>query len=155
MARGRHDRLLVVIGTILVVAYVVQASLHLEWPWLVNLQTHDSYKLATGILLAIYLGVQWRGVRRTDRERSVFRHRLGGAIAPLVLYIHSSRFAYGYLILLCAMYLGTAIAGLLHEPVLLLRTRWLYTLWFVVHVALATALLVLAAYHVVVALQYE
>jgi hypothetical protein len=33
--------------------------------------------------------------------------------------------------------------------------RWVYTLWFVVHLAAATALVVLAAYHAWIALRYE
>ena len=59
----------IVLGTVLLVAYVVQASVRLEWAWLAHQQTRDAYKVATGIVLASYLYVQWRGVRRRSNSR--------------------------------------------------------------------------------------
>lgn len=147
---------MIVVGTGVLVAYVVQGTLGVEWPWLVEMQGRDGYKIASGLALAAYLAMQWRvRNRRGDFEHALFVHRVGGVFAPVVLYAHASRFAYGYLAWLCAVYLGTVIAGLLHQPVLALRTRWVYTLWFVVHLAVATALVVLGGYHAVIALQYE
>jgi hypothetical protein len=140
----------------LLIVYVGQASLQIHSVWIVDRQRSDGNKNATGAVLELYLVAQRRvRDRRADRERALWRHRAAGAFAPLVLYAHASRFAYGYLAWLCAVYLGTAIAGVLHQPVLALQTRRLYTLWFVLHLAGATALVVLGAYHVVIALQYE
>lgn len=146
-AAPRRDLVVLVLATTLLVLYVLQASLHLEWPLLARAQANDTYKLVSGVVLAGYLVFQW-SARRT-------RHQLAGAFAPLVLYVHAARFGYGYLVLLVTIYLGTALAGTLHRPVIALRRRSLFTAWFVAHISLATLLLTLAAYHAVIALAYE
>jgi hypothetical protein len=157
MARQRHDGLLALIAIGLLAAYLLQAILGLEVSWLVRLQDADLYRAFTGLLLATYLVFQARlGARRLrDPAGSVSRHKIYGAFAPLVLYVHTSRFGYGYLLVLVLMYLGTMVFGLLHRPVLALRARTLFTVWFVMHVAMSTLLVVFGAYHVVVALAYE
>jgi hypothetical protein len=136
-----------VLASTLLVLYVLQASLHFEWPLLARAQADDTYKLVTGVALAGYLTFQW-SARRS-------RHQLAGAFAPLVLYLHSARFGYGYLVLLVTIYLGTTLAGTLHRPVIALRRRSLFTAWFVIHISLATLLVMLAGYHAVIAVAYE
>ena len=134
----------------LLAAYVAQAAVGLEVPWLIRLQTVDAYKVATGCVLVSYLVVQWSAV---PHRREL--HKLLGALAPLVLYAHASRFAFGYLTWLVAVYLGVGVVGLLHEPIVARRARRLFTWWFVIHLALAILLLVLVGYHVVIAIAYE
>ena len=144
------ERTIVTVGCVLFVAYVVMAGF-IEWPWLEALQQDDTFKVVTGLGLAVYLHQQWSMIGHRD----VGRHRLGGALAPLVLYLHASHFGYGYLILLALIYLGSMGSGLLHGPVVGLRTKWMFTLWFVVHVATSVMLVLLGGYHVIIALAYE
>jgi hypothetical protein len=155
-SRERSDGIAVVVGCTTLAGYVIQARSAPAWPWLAELQTHDTYKVASGLVLAAYLIFQWSVAsrRRRDPTGAVVRHKLGGALAPLVLYLHASRFGYGYLALLGFTYLGTAGIGLLHRPVLA-HARSGFTVWFVVHVATAASLVVLGGYHVVIALAYE
>lgn len=157
MARQRHDGLVALIAIGLLAAYVIQASFGLQIGWLVDLQDGTRYRALTGLVLAAYLVYQARlGARRLrDPAGSVSRHKIYGAFAPLVLYVHTSRFGYGYLLVLVLMYLGTMMFGLVHRPVLALRARTLFTVWFVMHVAMSTLLIVFGVYHVVVALAYE
>jgi hypothetical protein len=157
MARQRHDGIIALVALGLLAAYVLQASLGLEVSWLVHMQEGTRYRALTGLLLAGYLVFQARlGARRLrDPAGSVSRHKIYGAFAPLVLYVHTSRFGYGYLLVLVMMYLGTMLFGLLHRPVLALHARTLFTVWFVMHVAMSTLLIVFGAYHVAVALAYE
>ena len=138
------------LAAVLLVAYVVQAAVRLEWPWLVALQAQDAFKVATGCLLVIYLWLQW----------SIAAHRRHlhswlGAFAPVVLYLHATHFAFGYLVWLAAVYLGIGAIGLLHRPIVARRARALFTWWFVIHLALSALLIVLAVYHVVIAVAYE
>ncbi len=151
----RHDRIVLAIGIALLALYLAQAAWHVEWSWLVRVQERDGYKIASGILLVGYLRLQWLVTtrRRFDPGRAVLLHRLGGALAPLVLYVHATRIGYGYLVLLVAVYLGTVMTGLVYHPVR--RSRWLYTTWFIVHLVGATALIALVLYHAVIALAYE
>src|SRR5882757_1009701 len=118
-ARDRSDAIAAVVGCIALVGYVVAARAD-AWPWLADLQSHDSYKVASGLVLAAYLILQWSVAsrRRWNPTGAVANHKLGGAVAPLVLYLHASRFGYGYLTLLGITYLGTAGISLLHRPTL-------------------------------------
>ena len=151
----RTDRWTLAIGATSIALYLVQARCELEWPWLVRQQADDRYKVFTGCILAVYLAWQWslRARRVADPLGAVRRHKLAGAFAPVVLYIHASQFAYGYLLVLALGYLGATAVGLLHRYVV--RRRQLFAWWFIVHVATVTMLVLLAAYHVVIALAYE
>ena len=155
-APDRSDRVLFALGTTLLVAYVVQARLGLSWPSLAHLQTERSYKLGSGLVLGSVLLYQWSlGTRRLFAPvGAVVRHKLVGALAPAVLYLHASRFGYGYLALLVWAYLGTLAVGLCHRPIVRLHARALFSAWFVLHVATSLAVLVLGGYHVVIALAY-
>ncbi len=153
----RGERVVLAVGVALLLGYVVLAALALEWSWLARLQDNDAYQISSGCGVAGYLVFQWSVARRRllDPVGAVARHRLYGAFAPLVLYLHASRFAYGYLLVLGLIYLSMVVVGLLHRPVLALRVRRLFTWWFVLHVATSMVLLVLGGYHVVIALAYE
>ena len=151
----RSDRIIAIIGGALLALYLAQARLDLELPALAALQLDERYKVISGSLLAGYLLYQSLMARRRiyDPVGVVFWHKLAGALAPLLLYLHASRFAYGYLILLSGLYLGTAGLGLLHR--LALRQRTLYTWWLIIHLATACSLVVLSGYHAIIALAYE
>ena len=144
------ERTILVLGSLLFAAYVIQ-GLAFEWPWLLEVQDTDTYKVASGLGLSIYLYSQWS----MRRHRHVAWHKLGGALAPLVLYVHASKFGYGYLLLLGLVYLGTMLIGLAHKPVVELKSKGLFTTWFIVHVSTSVILVVLGGYHVVIAIAYE
>jgi hypothetical protein len=152
----RTDRWTFVLGIVTLAAYLAQARWQLTWPWLVEQQRDDTYKIASGCVLALYLAWQWslRSRRLFDPAGAVRRHKLAGACAPLVLYAHASQLAYGYLLVLAFAYLGAATFGLLHR-VAQRRGRGAFAAWFILHVASVTVLVFLVAYHVVIAIAYE
>jgi hypothetical protein len=145
---GRREPTLLAVA--LLAAYLGQAVMNLDFAWLVAWQRDEIYKLATGGALVAFLAMQWLFARRS---RDV--HLWLGALAPLVLYAHATKFAYGYLVWLVAVYLGVGAVGLLHRPIVTRRARRLYIAWFIAHLALSVLLLVLTAYHVVIAIAYE
>lgn len=138
------------LGVGLLVAYLGQAAAGLQVPWLVRLQSGDAYQLASGGVLFAYLALQWSGVTRHRQ-----RHELLGACAPLVLYAHSSRFAYGYLVWLAGIYLAVGAVGLLHRPIVARRARGPFTWWYLTHITLAMLLVILVGYHILIAIAYE
>lgn len=138
------------VGLALLAAYLGQAVAHLDLPWLTRMQALDSFKLATGCVLVVYLWCQWFLATRRRQAHSAL-----GALAPAVLYLHTTRFAFGYLAWLVTVYLGVAAVGLLHRPIVARRARALFTAWSIAHLALSVLLIVLAAYHVVIAIAYE
>ena len=138
------------LGAAMLAAYLGQAIAGLEVSWLVELQHQETYKLVTGAILIAFLGLQWRLATRR-RELHVWL----GAIAPALLFLHATRFAYGYLAWLVTVYLGVVAVGLCHRSIVAHRARRLFVAWFVTHLALSVLLIVLAGYHVVIALAYE
>jgi len=157
VASEQSDRITFAIGTVLLAMYIAQGWLGLACEPLVRLQQDELYKVASGCVLAAYLLHQSLVARRRvwDPVGAVFWHKLAGALAPVVLYLHAARFAYGYLLLLSIGYLGAIGIALLHRPIVRARLRTLYTCWFILHVATTSSVVVLGGYHVVIALAYE
>ena len=154
-ASDRSDWVIGGIGTTLLALYVAQACVGFEWPHLASLQQDDRYKVTSGCVLALYLLHQSFVARRRIFApiTALFWHKLAGALAPVILYLHASHFGYGYLLLLSSAFIGTIGLGLFHR--FAMRARWLFTAWFVLHVATVSTLLVLGGYHAVIALAYE
>lgn len=151
----RSDRIFTIVGTTLLAVYIVQGIAGVQLPQLVRWQANDTYKIVSGCVLALYLLQQGFMARRRvfDPIGVVFWHKLAGALGPLVLYLHASKFGYGYLLLLASLFVGTIAFGLFHR--IAIRARWLFTTWFVVHVATSASLIVVSGYHVAIALAYE
>jgi hypothetical protein len=154
-ASDRSDSIIDAVGVLALGLYVAQGCLHYEWSPLVTLQQDDRYKVASGCVLALYLLHQSFVSRRRVFApiSALYWHKLAGALAPALLYLHASRFGFGYLLLLSSVFVGTIGIGLVHR--IAMRAKWLFTTWFILHVATASSLVVLAGYHAVIALAYE
>ena len=149
-----------VIGVILWVLFLEQWGLDLDWPALRVLQSRFWYKVATGSLLATFLSFQWllavcrvTGYLRAAKALYPW-HQTIGALAPALLFVHSTRLGFGYLVVLCAVYLANNLVGLIN-PSAFPRVKSVLSLWTVVHIALSVLLVALTAYHAWTALYYE
>jgi hypothetical protein len=147
------------LGLMLLVAYLAQDILNLKWPWLVEMQTDETFKRWTGFLLAGYILHQWSfSLGRLKGQSSpirLARHTAWGAWAPLVFYIHAHQIGYAYLFLLSTVYLANATIGLLNRVVLGIDRKWFLFGWMVVHVGLSVLLVTLAGYHAFMAFYYQ
>ena len=98
MAAGeRSDQITFVVGAGLLAMYVAQGLIGLEWHALARLQQNEIYKVISGCVLACYLLYQWFVARRRvfDPVGALFWHKLAGACAPAVVYLHASQLGYG------------------------------------------------------------
>src|SRR5688500_11219527 len=83
------------LGSVLLMGFLLQASLGVSWPALEALQSTIGYKIGSGGLLLLYLGTQWqvpylRFTRRyTEAQKRVAEHKLVGVLGPLILYLHA------------------------------------------------------------------
>lgn len=156
-ASERSDRITFVVGAVLLAMYLAQGLIGLEWQALARLQQNEIYKVISGCVLAVFLLYQWLVVRRRAYEpvRALFWHKLVGSLSPAVVYLHASQLGYGYLLIISLGFVVSTGLGLLHRPVLRIHFRPVYTWWFILHVATSSTLLVLAGYHIVIALAYE
>lgn len=78
------------LGFLLLAAYLVQDFFNLKWAWLVTLQTGETFKQLTGLLLLSYLAHQWYLSRlrlkgRAEAARAKLSQHLGGAGAAGLL----------------------------------------------------------------------
>jgi hypothetical protein len=152
--------LLARVGGILLLAFAAQALLQVQWPGLSRWQALDGYKIATGTLLGVFLLSQWSlafarigGMNRLAKFGYAW-HQRSGVLAPVLLCLHSTSFGVGYLTVLTGMFLANTLCGLV-SPRATVRLRRYTTGWLVVHIALSVTVVVLATYHVWVALYYE
>jgi hypothetical protein len=149
------------LGLTLLVAWLVQAAVPIQWAWLETLQGDQSYKLLTGLVLMAYLGHQWylsilRILKRHKTAKDNFAvHKLLGALAPLVFFFHSTKVGYAYLALLTTVYLGNCAVGLFNQESVRIKKTWFTNGWMFLHVGLSLMTMVLATYHLVVALAYR
>jgi hypothetical protein len=151
----------VVVGAVLLAAYLLQAALGLEWPWLAARQGERTFKLCTGALLLAYLAHQWwLAVGRANgwaraAKRSYRAHKLLGAAAPLFLYLHSLRVGYGYLVVLSTVFLANVGLGLVSPDLFRRKPKWFTVPWMITHVGLAVVLAALALFHLWIASSFE
>jgi hypothetical protein len=81
-------------------------------------------------------------------------HQTLGALAPLLLFLHSTRLGFGYLVVLSVVYLANNLVGLVN-PSAFPRIKSVLSVWTIVHIALSVLVVVLTAYHAWTALYYE
>ena len=148
-------------GIILIAVYLVSATSNWQLPWLVALQEIELYKKITGLALALFFLLQWRlmtarlGGYRTKANQRLITHRNWGAIAPLLLILHTSSFGHAYIQLLCLAFFSLVSLGLSHPLITKVNRSALTTSWLIIHVALAATLIFLMAYHGFNAFYYE
>jgi methionine sulfoxide reductase heme-binding subunit len=149
-----------VAGAILLVLFLEQLALNVEWKTLQAWQGRVGYKIATGAVLAVFLSFQWllafcRMGRWGRAAKALYSwHQTVGVLAPALLFLHSTRVGFGYLVVLCSVYLVNNLLGLVN-PCAFPRLRSVLASWTVAHIALSVLLVALAGYHAWTALYYE
>lgn len=121
-------------------------------PLLVKLQAEPLFKQLSGAALLVYFALQWTlSVARvrhwSQASRSLFAlHQNLGVFGPALLYLHASKWGFGYLGILAGVLLANHALGIMRSGALL--PRWSIGLWAVLHIALSLLLVALAGYHV-------
>ncbi len=151
------------LGLLLLLAFGVQDLFGLIWPWLESVQKVESYRIASGVFLALYIMGQfilpvkrWQG--KLQETATYYKlHKLQGALAPLIFYIHSTQLnGYAYLKLLAYVYFANFLLGLFnHERISNPKLKKTYLFyWLPVHVFLSVMLLSIIVFHAYIALAY-
>jgi methionine sulfoxide reductase heme-binding subunit len=140
--------------------FLVQLDVGFEWRPLGDLQGQTWYKIASGSLLAGFVCFQWllallRVNRWARAARALYSwHQTAGALSPVLLFLHSTRLGFGYLLVLSTVYAGNNVLGLL-SPSTFPRLKVLLPFWVIAHIALSVLLTTLVVYHAWTALYYE
>jgi hypothetical protein len=140
--------------------FLAQLDLGFEWQPLGDWQGHRWYKVASGSLLAGFVCFQWLlALSRINRwaraARALFSwHQIAGVFSPVLLFLHSTRLGFGYLLVLSTVYMANNVVGLV-SPSAFPRLKMLMPFWVIAHIALSVLLASLVVYHAWTALSYE
>ena len=153
------------IGLILLLLFPLQALIGWQPARLAELQQIDKYKMWSGLVLAIYLGMQWvlPGLRLAKKPKLVKRfytlHKQVGVFAPLMFYMHSMQWGYAYLMVLSIVFFANIAIGLFSVDVVgqyMKVYRKQYTFWWMVmHVSLSVVTMGMMLYHIYISFAYQ
>ncbi|WP_136481295.1 hypothetical protein [Cognatitamlana onchidii] len=151
-----------VLGLVLLVAFLLQYVLKLEWEWLYILQEQQMYKRWSGLALALLITFQWVltltrtiGKWRKHAMNMQTIHKWLGAVSPLFFYIHSMALGYGYLLLLSYIFFSNTLLGYLNLDVIKNNSDALFKGWMIAHVALSIIVTILMLFHIVMVFYYK
>jgi hypothetical protein len=157
------SRLYAIVGGLLLLVFVLQLALSVEWPALEIAQTDETFKRWSGLLLVSFIAAQWvlpylrwRGHLKSAARYYHF-HKLQGALAPLFFYIHSTALGYAYTFVLSGVFLGNFVLGLLNQD-MLPESRYkkmVAQYWLSFHIILSTSMIGLILYHIYVVFAYK
>jgi hypothetical protein len=140
--------------------FMEQLALGTDWGALGVWQAQRWYKIASGSLLAGFVCFQWLlALSRVNRWARAAKalyswHQAAGAFSPVLLFLHSTRLGFGFLLALSTVYVGNNVVGLL-SPSAFPRLKAVLPFWVIAHIALSVLLAALVVYHAWTALSYE
>lgn len=155
-----HTRRPVVIGAVLL-GICVLPYLGVPTPAsLEPLYETPEYRLGSGLLLAVLVGLQWaHAVQRrrpaAETKRLLVRHLWLGALAPVLLLTHALSSGYGYQRALVWIFLLNCVLGLLSPAVVDSRRQPVQRLWLPLHIVASISVVALIVIHVVVVTRYH
>jgi len=151
------------IGCFLFLSFLIQDFFNLKIPALETLQSLEYYKRWTGYSLLAYFAFQWSypliRLARENKHFIVYQkiHKLSGAFAPAVFYVHSTQFGYAYLSVLSIIYLVNFLLPLCNKDNFqtLFENQLIYKTWLGTHIFLSITVTSLMFYHIYNAFSYS
>ena len=120
------------------------------------LQSNELYRAASGCVLAGIIAYQWylswlRWKRSPKAKLHLERHRLLGALSPLVFFFHATHLGYAYLLWLTVAFLANHLLGCLHPSFVRWSSANYTKFWMVSHILFSCLVAFLALGHIYVA----
>lgn len=138
----KNQKIITIIGLVLFCGYLLQNILELKIGALEKLQTQEMFKRWTGLALALFIVFQWvltftRIIPKLRKKSLIFTeiHKWIGAFSPLLFFIHTTSFGYGYLALLSYIFLSNMLLGTINLDVIKSQKEWVFKSWMIVHVS--------------------
>lgn len=158
----KQTKYITIIGLVLFSLYLIQELLQLKFEFLEIQQQKEYYKRWTGLALALFILAQW--LLTFSRIIPKFRAKSGtinnihkwiGVCSPVLLYIHSTKFGFGYLALFSYLFLANVILGTVNLDVLKSTKDWIFKGWMILHVAISMCITLLLFFHIGVVFYYK
>lgn len=149
------------VGVLLLALFVLQDVGSLKWALIEVLQANDTYKAISGVLILLFIAVQWglallrRRVQGARSRHLYHLHNNLGLVAPAVYYMHSTRFGYAYLLVLSLAYFTNFAVGLVNREFWDINISKYTHYWTIVHITLSVLIVSMVLYHIGVVLYYE
>jgi hypothetical protein len=142
--------------------YLIQLALPWKWEGLYELQLEEGFKRWSGLVLFIYIGMQWflTTTRITPfiqkySRKVLLAHKWMGAVTPLLFYIHSMDMGYGYLFVTSLVFLTNTLIGIVNLEVLKSSYKWIFNTWMILHVAFSLIITFGTFVHIFIVFYYH
>jgi len=160
---GETGKGYLIVGLAAVTLFLFQDLFQLKWPWLEIAQNSENFKRWTGGLIMLFVAFQWYFPflrmfgKKKEEARHYHLHKKSGALSPLIFYIHSTNFGYGFVFMLSIVYFSNTILGLFNEDMIEdAEKKKKYTFyWIIIHIILSLLTVGMMLYHAFVAFYYE
>lgn len=137
----KNQKTITIIGLVLFCGYMLQNILELKIQALETLQAQEMYSRWSGLALALFIVFQWvltftRIIPKFRKKSILFTeiHKWIGAFSPILFYIHTTSFGYGYLGLLSYIFLSNMLLGTINLDVIKSQKEWIFKSWMIAHV---------------------
>ncbi|WP_139957524.1 hypothetical protein [Flavicella sediminum] len=158
----KNNYTITTIGLVLFLSYLLQETFLLKWNFLENLQVQENYKRWSGLVLGLFILFQWlltfSRIIPKFRAKSVSinnLHKWIGVFSPILLYAHSTKFGFGYLVIFSYLFLINMLIGTLNLDVLKSTKSWLFKGWMITHVALSMCITLFLNFHIYIVFYYK
>jgi len=159
---NRKTKIKTFIGVLFFVLYFLQALFNIQWNFLEVLQIEEYYKRWSGFVLGLFILFQWlltfsRIIPRFKRKSNQINniHKWIGSLSPILLYVHSTKFGFGYLLIFSYLFLGNMILGTFNLDVIKSTKEWLFKGWMITHVALSMIITFVLFFHIGMVFYYK
>lgn len=158
----KNNTYITLIGLVLFVIYLLQEFLQLKWASLEQLQAMESYRRWSGLAVGLFILFQWlltfSRIIPAFRKKSLTINKLHkwiGVFSPVLLYVHSTKFGFGYLALFSYLFLVNMLLGTINLDVLKSTKAWLFKGWMIAHVSLSMCITFLLFFHINIVFYYK
>lgn len=158
----KYTKYITTIGLLLFTLYLIQEVCNLKIAALENLQQKENYKRWSGLVIGLFILVQW--LLTFSRIIPKFRNKSGlindihkwiGVFSPLLLFIHSTKIGFGYLALFSYLFLVNVLLGTVNLDVIKSTKDWVFKGWMITHVSISMCITILLVFHIGVVFYFK
>ncbi|MGY6648761.1 hypothetical protein [Wenyingzhuangia sp. IMCC45574] len=158
----KNQKIITIIGLVLFCSYLLQDILGLKIQALETLQAQEMFTRWTGLALGIFIAFQWsltfvRIIPKLRAKSLLFTeiHKWIGVFSPILFYIHTTSFGYGYLGLLSYVFLSNMLLGTINLDVIKSQKDWVFKSWMILHVGFSMLITVIMFLHIGTVFYYK
>ncbi len=163
MNKSIQEKSFVILGSVLLLAYIGQYAFSIRWESLYQLQQlNESYKRWSGVFVATFILFQWALTiiriskkLRSYNTRLTILHKWIGVLSPIFFYIHAMEFGYGYLAFLSYIFFINMLLGTINLDIIKSKKEWIFQAWMIIHVLLSVLITSITIFHIGVVFYYK